>query len=101
MVVFSLVNFPGSLYQVSVLRDTLNVIISLICMFAIYILLIPGFWLRVRTAINVFGVGSSQPLLLKKIVISDKSHILEILVLVDVLQPQSVCQCAVKSRAMT
>lgn len=67
-------------------------------MFAIYILLIPGFWLRVSTAINVFGVGSSQPLLLKKIVINDKSHILEILVLLNVLQPWSMFQCAAKFR---
>lgn len=44
-------------------------------MFAIYIMLISGFWLRLSIAINVFGVGGSQPLLLKKIVISDKSLI--------------------------
>lgn len=80
LVVFFLVNFLGNLYQVTVLRGTLNVIISLICMFAIYIMLIAGFWLRLSIAINVFGVGGSQPLLLKKIVISDKSHIFEILV---------------------
>lgn len=52
-------------------------------MFAIYIWLIAGFWLRLNTTINVFGVGSSQPLLLKKIVISYKSHIFEILVWVN------------------
>lgn len=75
LVVFFLVNFPGNLYQINVLRDTLNVIISLICMFAIYILLIAGFWLRLSIAINVFGVGSSQLFLLKNILISDKSHL--------------------------
>lgn len=98
LVVFFLVNLPGNLYQDSVLRDTLNVIISLICMFAIYISLIAGFWLRLSTTINVFGVGSSQPLLLKKTVMSNKSHIFEILVWVNILQPWSVFQCAVKFR---
>lgn len=51
-------------------------------MFAIYMWVITGFWLRLSTAINVFGVSSSQPLPLKKNVACTKSHVFEISVMV-------------------
>lgn len=67
LLIFLLVNCSHSLYQVSVWSNAFNVIISLICMFVIYMWLIISFWLRLSTAINIFGVSSFKPLPLKKI----------------------------------
>lgn len=105
LLIFLLVNCPYNLYQVSVLRDTLHVIISLIfcCFFAIYMWLITGFCQRLSTAVNMFRVSSSQSLPLKKIVAHTKPHVFEISVTLTlhfssekVLQPSSVFQRAVE-----
>lgn len=97
LLVFLLENCPYNLYQVSVWRDKFNVIIPLISMFAIYMWVITGFWLRLSTAINVFGVSSSQPLRLKKTVcIWNFSHGKTTFLQWKVLQPSSVFQRVVK-----
>lgn len=94
LLVFLRVNCPYNLYRVSVLRDRFNAIFSLICMFATYMWLITGFWLRLSTAVNVFGVSSSQPLSLKKIVACTKSHLFEIPVMVKPhFSDERYCNC--------
>jgi len=73
-------------------------------MFAIYVWLVTGFWLRLSTAINLFEVNNSQPLPQKKIVACTESHVFEIPVTVKPhFSSESYChhpQCfSVQSRS--